>query len=95
MNGVSFPNPYAQDLAALKTGDSDTPSVLFVMGRNDKITPNSSGEQLRDGLDKAGFQVASCYHDGGHGIPQAKDPESLSTIAEWIQMQANMSNSKL
>jgi predicted esterase len=87
-NGVSFPNPYADDLANLKlTDDSNNltpPRVLFVFGRNDKITPNASGEQLREGLAKAGFQVDSCYHDGGHGIPQQKDPESLATISRWI-----------
>ncbi|KAL3909806.1 MAG: hypothetical protein SGILL_007939 [Bacillariaceae sp.] len=95
MNGVSFPNPYSKYLETLTVDDKEKPGVLFIMGRNDKITPNASGEQLRDGLERAGFQVASCYHEGGHGIPQEKDPGSLSSISEWIQKQANPSNSRL
>jgi hypothetical protein len=56
MNGVSFPNPCSNNLAALKVEDStNPPNVLFILGRNDKITPNWSDEQLRDGLAKAGF----------------------------------------
>lgn len=89
-NGVSFPNPYSQEISE-RIADVDAkglfPCVLFVMGRNDRITPNSSGEQLRDGLAKVGFHVDSCYHDSGHGLPQENDPETLSAMAEWIERQ--------
>jgi predicted esterase len=95
MNGVSFPNPYSDNFVALKVEDSThPPNILFILGRKDTTTPNSSGEQLRDGFAKAGFQVASCYHDGGHGIPQQDDSKSLSNVAMWIQNQ-KISSSKL
>ncbi|KAG7347389.1 serine hydrolase [Nitzschia inconspicua] len=98
-NGVSFPNPYTQDVASLTVVPTITPSlppkILFILGQNDKITPNASGEQLREGLSKAGFQVDSCYHKGGHGIPLQNDPEALTTIARWIYDDNDSSTSEL
>jgi predicted esterase len=90
VNGVAFPNPFTEDIESLTVEDDEanhTPSILFILGRRDKITPNSSGEQLREGLAKAGFQVDSCYHGGGHGLPQLNDSESLVEIVRWIQQR--------
>jgi predicted esterase len=88
LNGVGYPNPFTADIESLTTGNdgpSLNPRVLFILGRQDKITPNASGEQLRDALSKARFQVDSCYHEGGHGLPQLNNPESLVEIVRWIQ----------
>ena len=68
--------------------DNDSSSqsnVLFVLGKQDKITPNSSGEQVRDLLKKGGFTVSSCYHDGGHGFPEEDtNDEAMKQIVDWI-----------
>jgi predicted esterase len=72
-----------------KSNDDDDSSshsnVLFVLGKQDKITPNSSGEQVRDLLKKGGFTVSSCYHDGGHGFPEEDtNDEAMKQIVNWI-----------
>ena len=93
MNGVSFPNPYTEQLESLNidTDDDDSngsPNILFLLGRQDQIAPNSTGEKLRDLLAKGGFEVSSCYHDGGHGFPEEEvDSEAMKTIAEWIMQR--------
>lgn len=101
LNGVSFPNPYRDEIANLKldtivdgsTNNDDNnitpppPRVLFILGRADKITPNSSGEELADGLSNAGFAVSSIYHDGGHGFPNNlnnNDDETVDAIVDWL-----------
>jgi predicted esterase len=85
LNGVSFPNPYTAQVESLTIMDEavDAPRVLFVMGVNDKITPNSTGEQLRDGFKKAGFPVSTIKHQGGHGFPGKRD-DTMSDIVDWI-----------
>jgi predicted esterase len=74
-----------------KSNDDDDDSssshsnVLFVLGKQDKITPNSSGEKVRDLLKKGGFTVSSCYHDGGHGFPEEDtNDEAMKQIVNWI-----------
>jgi predicted esterase len=92
MNGVSFPNPYKHSIESLGEEEEQQqttkapPKILFIFGKRDKITPNSSGEQLRDGLSKGGlFDVTSCYHDGGHGFPDDDDDnKSMTIITNWI-----------
>jgi predicted esterase len=85
LNGVSFPNPYTAQVEALTIMEEavDAPRVLFVMGVNDKVTPNSTGEQLRDGFKKAGFPVSTIKHQGGHGFPEKED-DTMSDIVDWI-----------
>lgn len=86
MNGVSFPNPYSNELESLKSEDTST--ILFLLGRRDKIAPNATGEKLRDLLERGGYNVSTCYHDGGHGVPDGDvDDEAMKTIAEWILQQ--------
>lgn len=87
MNGVSFPNPYAEQLESLDLGDdgNGAPKILFLLGKRDQIAPNPTGEELRDLLKKGGFDVTSCYHDGGHGFPEEDvGDKTMKTIAEWI-----------
>ena len=89
LNGVSFPNPYTEQLESLNVDIDDdsngSPNILFLLGRRDQIAPNSTGEKLRDLLAKGGYDVSSCYHDGGHGFPEEDvDNEAMKTIAEWI-----------
>ena len=62
---------------------SSPPRILFVMGTNDKITPNETGEELRDSLDKAGMQVSTIKHHGGHGVPKSGS-EATRRIVEWM-----------
>jgi predicted esterase len=91
LNGVSFPNPYTEQVESLSIMEEEEavvdapprPRVLFVMGVNDKITPNSTGEQLRDGFKKAGFPVSTIKHQGGHGFPGEQD-DTMSDIVDWI-----------
>jgi predicted esterase len=81
-NGVSFPNPYRLQMEALKI--EDAPRVLFVMGTNDKVTPNETGEELRDSFQKAGLAVETFKHSGGHAVPNHQQEETIKAIAEWI-----------
>lgn len=86
MNGVSFPNPYSQNLESLKDdSDEDSSRILFLLGKRDKIAPNATGEKLRDLLGQGGFDVSSCYHEGGHGFPEEDvDDQSMKAIVDWI-----------
>jgi predicted esterase len=83
LNGASFPNPYTAQVGSLTTESSDPPRVLFLMGENDKITPNETGEQLRDGFQNAGLAVSTIKHPGGHGFPGSPD-ETMKDIVDWI-----------
>jgi len=86
-NGVSFPNPFRQDVKKMNLqpspGGSNLPRVLFVMGTNDKVTPNETGEELRDGFQDAGVVVQTIKHSGGHAIPNGQD-QIIQAIAQWI-----------
>lgn len=90
MNGVSFPNPYAEQLESMHLDNDDddgngSPRILFLLGKRDQIAPNTTGEKLRDLLKIGGFDVTSCYHDGGHSFPEEDVGEkTMKTIAEWI-----------
>jgi predicted esterase len=90
MNGVSFPNPYSKELESLVEDTIDgesAPRILFLLGKRDKIAPNPTGEKLRDLLDKGGFEVSSCYHDGGHAFPEEDAGDTtMKTVAEWIMV---------
>jgi predicted esterase len=88
-NGVSFPNPYRKQMEDLKIEESSSsssmgaPRVLFIMGTNDKVTPNETGEELRDSFRNAGLAVDTVKHSGGHGIPNEQD-ETIKAITQWI-----------
>lgn len=87
MNGVSFPNPYAEELESLDLDDdgNGAPRILFLLGKRDQIAPNPTGEKLRDLLKKGGFDVTSCYHERGHGFPEEDvGSKTMKTISEWI-----------
>jgi len=83
-NGVSFPNPYRQQMEGLKFEQSsaNVPRILFVMGSNDEITPNETGEELRDSFRAAGLQVETINHVGGHAVPN--DHGTVEAIAQWL-----------
>lgn len=85
LNGVSFPNPYREQVKALNFDKSTgtRPRVLFVMGTNDRITPNETGEELRDSFLAAGLEVESLKHPGGHALPNKQD-ETVGAIAKWL-----------
>lgn len=89
LNGVSFPNPYKAQVETLEVVGDDNgnvPRVLFIMGVNDKIAPNSIGEELRDGFLQAGMKVLTIKHPGGHGFPGRNgSDETLNDIVQWIQ----------
>lgn len=84
-NGVSFPNPYREKIASLKVSDGNSevaPRILFVMGTNDKITPNETGIELMEAFRTCGLDVSTVKHDGGHGVPRSGD--AVSQIAAWV-----------
>lgn len=58
------------------------PRALFLLGTNDQVTPNETGEQLRDAMQQSGIQVKSIYHPGGHAVPD--DDETVEKICQWI-----------
>jgi predicted esterase len=57
--------------------------VLFVIGTNDKVTPNETGEELRDAFRDVGVEVETITHPGGHAIPNSQD-KVIRAIVEWI-----------
>ncbi len=96
LNGVSFPNPYRKEIANLKfdatngsTQKNIPPRVLFLLGKADRIVPNSSGEELADGLANAGFTISSIYHDGGHGFPYDLNDEAIQAIVDHLHGTEN------
>lgn len=85
-NGVSFPNPYRDEISNLKIADGDAlsaPRILFVMGTNDKITPNDTGLELMEAFRECGLGVDLVKHPGGHGVPKSLD-STVDAIAEWM-----------
>lgn len=91
LNGVGFPNPLQSQVESLQVANGTAPRVLFVVGTNDKITPNETGFKLRDAFQKAGMQVATIQHPGGHGIPSKPDT-TANAILEWITSNFHASN---
>ena len=84
LNGCAYCNPYSSQVQSLKIEEGEfVPRVLFIMGVNDKINPNSSGEELRDEFQRAGINCSTIQHPKGHGFPQDKD-HFMQLIAEWI-----------
>eukprot|EP00934_Nitzschia_sp_Nitz4_P005963 Nitzschia sp. Nitz4//scaffold29_size155292//80677//81411//NITZ4_002665-RA/size155292-processed-gene-0.253-mRNA-1//1//CDS//3329546469//5953//frame0 len=88
LNGVAFPNPFtaqaeALTLEACYDAEGRLPRILVVMGTNDPITPNATGEQLRDTFQQLGLSVQTVQHPGGHGFPM-RDQGALDSIANWI-----------
>ncbi len=85
LNGVAFPNPYRKKVDVLKVNESlsTVPRVLFIMGTNDNVTPNETGEELRDSFSQAGFDVQMIRHTGGHAVPIQLD-ETMKKITQWI-----------
>jgi predicted esterase len=85
-NGVSFPNPFRQEMKNLKArlpSSSNVARVLFVIGTNDKVTPNETGEELRNKFRDAGVVVDTIQHPGGHAIPNGQ-PKVIRAIGDWI-----------
>jgi predicted esterase len=85
-NGVSFPNPYRtqitqENLNVVTEGDPP-PRGLFVIGKTDEIVPNETAEELRDEMQKAGMDVQTIYHNGGHSIPS--DVDAVESICQWL-----------
>lgn len=80
-NGVSFPNPYREAIKSMST--ASPARVLFVMGTNDKVTPNETGEELRDAFEEVGIAVETIKHAGGHAIPNGQG-DIIRAIIAWI-----------
>lgn len=83
LNGVAVPNPYVNELERMRFEGENKPSVLFVLGENDVINPKTTGDKVKACMEKAGLDVSTCYHPGGHSVP-VDDEAALETIAKWI-----------
>lgn len=84
LNGCAYCNPYSRQVESLHFEEgSAIPRVLFIMGVNDKINPNDSGEKLRDEFQRAGINCSTIQHPKGHAFPQDKD-HFMQLISEWI-----------
>ena len=75
LNGCAWPNPFQKDIVAMENGwaSGGDRNVFFIIGGVDDINPPEGAMRVRDCLDKAGFQVDTCYHGGGHSVP-VRDP---------------------
>ena len=91
LNGVAWPNPYRESLQSLSEQQSSqtnvkSPSMLFIMGKEDNINPIESAMQVYDAF-KDGNDVLIVEHARGHSVPVGKDDDSiraLEDISDWI-----------
>lgn len=95
LNGVAWPNPYGEGLAAAASGESSfvageattsSSSVLIVAGDRDRINaPDEAGAwRVRDCLQQKGWEVTTIQHPGGHSVP-VHDETALEGIVDWIE----------
>mmetsp|Transcript_17105 Transcript_17105/g.24995 ORF Transcript_17105/g.24995 Transcript_17105/m.24995 type:complete len:287 (-) Transcript_17105:218-1078(-) len=86
LNGVAWPNPYADAIQNLRAPDlgPETPiRALFIVGQNDDINPPEGAIRVRDCFQTAGVQVTTIEHPGGHSVP-TQNIEAMNAIAQWI-----------
>eukprot|EP00980_Cylindrotheca_fusiformis_P010465 scaffold2322_cov135-Cylindrotheca_fusiformis.AAC.24 len=97
LNGCAFCNPFAAQVESLQIKSSSSkeqqqqerpPRCLFVIAHDDKVTPCSIQEKMRDGFQKAGLAVSTIQHPGGHSFP-TEDDNSRKLIQEWILAGSN------
>jgi predicted esterase len=81
LNGVAWPNPYSNQLEALRLDPA--PRVMFVSGEKDNINPMAGQERVQKYLHEAGCDVSVFKHAGGHSPPTNDDP-SLEAMMAWI-----------
>lgn len=107
LNGVAWPNPYAESLLSLAaTNDDDDddgrnnrrrrpPRVMFVMGKNDGVNPVESASRVYDAYDAANFDVSVARHGGGHSVPAGRDDDSRRALGEVVDWIAGVAEEKL
>jgi predicted esterase len=86
LNGCGYCSPFAAQVESLKIiseQQDSVPRCLFIIGVNDKVTPSTIQEKLRDGFQTAGLEVSTSQHPKGHGFPKDKD-HFMHLISEWI-----------
>mmetsp|Transcript_20776 Transcript_20776/g.34008 ORF Transcript_20776/g.34008 Transcript_20776/m.34008 type:complete len:314 (-) Transcript_20776:40-981(-) len=91
LNGAAWPNPFKKALTSLSEQTQHEikkgTHMLFVMGQTDNINPIESAKQVHDSYQKAGLDVSIVYHEGGHSVPNGRDPDSeraLGDICDFI-----------
>jgi predicted esterase len=91
LNGVAWPNPYTAELEALRLeivpggGTSIKPlRVLVLVGERDTINTPDQAYRVIAALEKAGFDVTTLSHAGGHSIPTRPD-ETWDAIEAWLR----------
>jgi predicted esterase len=62
--------------------------ALFIMGENDKINPIQGAMLVRDNLLKAGLDVSTIVHSGGHSLP-TENKVILESIIQWINQPSH------
>jgi predicted esterase len=90
LNGVAWPNPYTAELEALLLALPNDgtpvkpPRVLVLVGERDTINTPDQGYRVITALKKAGFDVTTLSHPGGHSIPTRHD-ETWDAIQAWLR----------
>lgn len=97
-NGVAWPNPFSKQLEDLvfgypskmetlhgknRTEDNQRRKALFIIGESDDINPIQGAFEVRDKLQKAGVDVSTIFHSGGHPIP-TENENVVQSIVNWI-----------
>jgi predicted esterase len=89
LNGVAWPNPYTADLEALQLKvpngtPINPPRVLVLVGERDAINTPDQAYRVIAALEKAGFDVTTVSHPGGHSVPTRPD-ETWDAIQAWLR----------
>lgn len=90
LNGVAWPNPYTDQLEALRV-NAPQPRVLIIVGDRDQINRPEQAARVAAALRKAGCFVTTLPHPGGHAVPVNRD-ETWEAIRTWLSPSNTTSN---
>lgn len=98
LNGVAWPNPFSKQLEDLVFGypskvetsygnnsmeHNQQRKALFIIGESDDINPIQGAIEVRDKLQKAGIDVSTIFHSGGHSLP-TENETVVQSIVQWV-----------
>jgi phospholipase/carboxylesterase len=64
--------------------------VLIAAGRQDRITPAASAQQLGELLRKAGCEVTIALDEGDHALPR----EAIETARQWLSVHSGAASTE-